>query len=141
MQTILLLCMAAGIVLLCIHSIILYKRINRFNKRFEQKFLIQNQFNRHFNERLINREEPERSQHVRRFLANGIVLLVLFSFFSSCNPSEKTAATQIPNYTEVNIEGCEYFLYPVTHGYSSLTHKGNCSNPIHYSSNSNTEKR
>lgn len=35
------------------------------------------------------------------------------------------------NYKLLIIENCEYFQWNVTHGYMSITHKGNCSNPIH----------
>ncbi|WP_375415794.1 hypothetical protein [uncultured Hymenobacter sp.] len=36
-----------------------------------------------------------------------------------------------PDYRVVTIEGCEYLRVEVTHGYATLTHKGNCRNPIH----------
>jgi len=32
---------------------------------------------------------------------------------------------------QVTIEGCEYLKMRSYSGYFSLTHKGNCSNPIH----------
>lgn len=66
-----------------------------------------------------------------RVLAGGLIFFFLVSGLISCAPKEEIPIATIPNYTIVNIEGCEYFLYPVTHGYSSMTHKGNCSNPIH----------
>lgn len=36
-----------------------------------------------------------------------------------------------PDYNIVIIDGCEYLRLEHTHGYASLTHKGNCKNPIH----------
>jgi len=35
------------------------------------------------------------------------------------------------NHTTVMIEGCEYLFMLVKGGYTAVTHKGNCSNPIH----------
>lgn len=38
---------------------------------------------------------------------------------------------QKDGYSVIVIEGCEYIESPTSHGFFCLTHKGNCSNPIH----------
>lgn len=32
----------------------------------------------------------------------------------------------------ISIEGCEYLVVGTYYNYSTLVHKGNCKNPIHY---------
>ena len=41
------------------------------------------------------------------------------------------AKYELKNPKTVTIEGCEYFKLGVRYS-RALTHKGNCSNPIHY---------
>lgn len=38
---------------------------------------------------------------------------------------------EVPDYTVIEIDSCEYLKLEVTHSYATLTHKGNCKNPIH----------
>lgn len=38
---------------------------------------------------------------------------------------------EVPEYTVIEIDSCEYLKLEVTHSYATLTHKGNCKNPIH----------
>lgn len=66
-------------------------------------------------------------------------LLVLFSIaILSCDKIQeksldnvKKIRESVPEYTIVVIDECEYLRLEHTHGYASLTHKGNCKNPIH----------
>ncbi len=57
----------------------------------------------------------------------GLVLLMFAIGYGINNTNEKNTT----NPTVVTIEGCEYFSLTQYYGYVTLTHKGNCSNPIH----------
>lgn len=52
-----------------------------------------------------------------------IIMLIVFSMISC-----KRRTTSIGDYPVVTHEGCEYFLNSYGPG---ISHKGNCSNPIH----------
>ena len=77
-------------------------------------------------------------------------IILLFGLFTSCNLQNDK--TEIENSTKSSIEqeiksipenklsvivydGCEYIIYKedkdANSSYSFMTHKGNCSNPIH----------
>ncbi|TND07924.1 MAG: hypothetical protein FD123_2732 [Bacteroidetes bacterium] len=66
-----------------------------------------------------------------------IIPALLFLFLAACSGGgEKTSIDSVQSnykfvYTVVTIEGCEYFRYQGAHGFLSLEHKGNCSNPVH----------
>ncbi len=67
-----------------------------------------------------------------------IRMVVILSMLVSCQDyrQEQTAAYEEklnnpPPYRVVVVEGCQYLRFETTHGYAGLTHKGNCSNPIH----------
>ncbi|MFC0185945.1 hypothetical protein SAMN04515674_113105 [Pseudarcicella hirudinis] len=71
-------------------------------------------------------------------MRSAIFLLFISSFILSCDQLSHNNNEAIdkkrklpPDYTIVQIEGCEYFRIENTHGYANLTHKGNCKNPIH----------
>ena len=60
-----------------------------------------------------------------------IVLLLTLIFTSSCSQNVKRSSTKYvidgSKVDEIEIEGCQYLNYAHT-----ITHKGNCKNPIHY---------
>ena len=70
---------------------------------------------------------------MKRFFAFSIISF--FFVFSSCMQS--SGSLPVGNGYKVRmIDGCQYIEYeyglPATQGYSySITHKGNCINPIH----------
>lgn len=74
-----------------------------------------------------------------RWLALSLSLGLAVSLGTGCEepPSsrgrriEEARRTVPPDYRVVTIEGCEYLRVEVTHGYATLTHKGNCRNRIH----------
>lgn len=66
-----------------------------------------------------------------------IVVIFALTLALACNPAptgEKTTDSG-KGYSVKVIDGCEYievsFALGVQSGYYSLTHKGNCKNPIH----------
>lgn len=74
-----------------------------------------------------------------------ILAALLIGMMGSC--TEPTVASKSTNYTVPKgsgeasspmkicvIEGCEYFICNTYHG-AVITHKGNCSNPIHKGGN------
>lgn len=73
---------------------------------------------------------------MRLYLPLGLLALVLCG---SCEESpasrdkrEAEERRQVPpDYRVVMVDGCEYLRFEVTHGYATLTHKGNCRNLIH----------
>lgn len=65
-------------------------------------------------------------------------LLILFVFavialgFSACTKGyELTNQNSFDEYEVIDIDGCEYIMYSSSYGYLQVTHKGDCSNPIH----------
>ena len=67
-----------------------------------------------------------------------LISILLIGFISSCTERNvKTSQSKIVVQSGndpleiVIIEGCEYFKNPNSYGYFTLTHKGNCKNPIH----------
>lgn len=56
-------------------------------------------------------------------LSHVAYLLLVAGIVSSCNTATTAKESQI-------IEGCEYIVSKNSYG-NSLTHKGNCNNPIH----------
>ncbi len=62
-------------------------------------------------------------------------LLLIVILFASCSPNGKEKVIEDNNtkprhdYKVVIIDRCEYI--EVADGYYSLTHKGDCNNPIH----------
>ena len=54
-----------------------------------------------------------------------VFYLVLATVFTGCNDGKSNISSSI-----TTIEGCEYFVNENAYG-NSITHKGNCSNPIH----------
>jgi secreted PhoX family phosphatase len=71
---------------------------------------------------------------MKKILLSAMVLMVLTSCGESSVTTKvtnhKLGATGSIRLTDVEIEGCEYFFCERTNGII-LTHKGNCSNPIH----------
>ncbi len=71
---------------------------------------------------------------MKKILLSGMVLTSLASCgessVSSKETNHKLGATGSILLRDVEIEGCEYFFCEKTNGII-LTHKGNCSNPIH----------
>lgn len=73
------------------------------------------------------------------------ILTVCLLAFLSCKNVDKTNTAELkknPDVTVINIDGCEYIqVWVESYNYSTygggwyvkyaLTHKGNCSNPIH----------
>lgn len=73
---------------------------------------------------------------MNRFLLLGLLLALSLAGCEESPTSrgrriEEARRTVPPDYRVVEIEGCEYLRVEVTHGYATLTHKGNCRNPIH----------
>jgi len=73
-----------------------------------------------------------------KFMKNFLLAVIIFLLALGCgvNPSPKTDSRKEigENYAVVIIDGCEYieFDYGVLQNrVYSLTHKGNCKNPIH----------
>ena len=75
-------------------------------------------------------------ESMRLYLPISLLALVL------CGGCEETPASRgkreaeerrrvLPDYRVVTVEGCEYLRFEVTHGFATLTHKGNCRNSIH----------
>ena len=67
-----------------------------------------------------------------------IHFLLLIGLLTTCQESHKIEVALIqqekhtaPRFEVVEIDGCEYLRFDVTHGYATLCHKGNCKNPIH----------
>lgn len=66
-----------------------------------------------------------------------LIAVMLIGMISSCTKKNvKTTPTEIvidgnSSVEVITIEGCEYFKVYSSYGYFSLTHKGNCKNPIH----------
>lgn len=62
-----------------------------------------------------------------------IALLLLFIMVSCNSPSNATTKNNGDiEYKIIEIEGCEYIWYKETfESGQTLTHKGNCKNPIH----------
>lgn len=62
----------------------------------------------------------------------GVMLLITVVSPKPSNESISGQASQISlGEKEVVIDGCEYFKVPSYGQYYTLTHKGNCKNPIH----------
>ncbi len=83
-----------------------------------------------FNVRTEMIERKNGSPYARYTL---LVLLMALSF--SCTTPTGEKRVEKDGYSVVTIDGCEYievtFCAGCNNGYYSLTHKGNCSNPIH----------
>ncbi len=66
------------------------------------------------------------------YLKSLIILLVLA--MAGCNTPRGERTTK-DGYSIIKIDGCEYIevkdFLGANNGYYSLTHKGDCSNPIH----------
>lgn len=68
---------------------------------------------------------------MRLLMLFGLVLML------GCQEARKPAGERLTKdgYSVIVIEGCEYievrYWLGLDSGYYSLTHKGNCSNPIH----------
>lgn len=64
-----------------------------------------------------------------------ITFLLLLAFCSGCGREDTAKAKEptdnIVKFKIVIIDGCQYFNWIDRYGYGSLTHKGNCNNPIH----------
>ena len=65
------------------------------------------------------------------FYSGAILLMLLLNacHHEPSGPEEEIAS--VPDYTMVEIQGCEYMRFLTTHEFAVLTHKGNCKNPIH----------
>jgi len=65
------------------------------------------------------------------------LLLIAATCFIGCsydNGNDKSIKGEINGLYDLKviiIDGCEYFKYRTYMGYLSITHKGNCNNPIH----------
>lgn len=70
-------------------------------------------------------------------LGLGVSLLLSACGSPTPSPDPATAASEQavmsdhPPYRVVLLDSCEYIRLDVAHGYATLTHKGNCRNPIH----------
>lgn len=65
-----------------------------------------------------------------------LVALFSIAFMTACQPTPngQSRTTTTDNYSIVVIDGCEYVEYDkgvLDQRVYSLTHKGNCKNPIH----------
>ena len=74
----------------------------------------------------------------QKLMKKIILIALLIGVVSSCTERNvKTSPTKIvieSGYDPlevVTIEGCEYFKTYTAHHFFTLTHKGNCKNPIH----------
>jgi hypothetical protein len=132
MQTILLSGIAVALVLLCIMVIYTRNEMKKFQERTERKFDLQNKINRHFRDR-FHEAEKNAPRDNQKFLSRKFpAALLIFSAlaFTACATEEPQPETT-PTLTVITLEGCQYYSYPTTHGYTAIEHKGNCSNPIH----------
>ncbi len=74
---------------------------------------------------------------MKSLISKSLLVLLSFAIISCDQIQEKSLENvqkikeSVPEYTVVVIDGCEYLRLEHTHGYASLTHKGNCKNPIH----------
>ena len=65
-----------------------------------------------------------------KLIAVALLALVL----TTCDDTPKGATAQRENYTIKTIDGCEYIEFDsgiLDQRVYSLTHKGNCKNPVH----------
>jgi hypothetical protein len=58
-----------------------------------------------------------------------IIIICCCFIFVSCRKIEGTQ-TENREYVIITIDGCQY-IKPIYESSSTLTHKGNCNNPIH----------
>lgn len=60
------------------------------------------------------------------------LILFLIALASSCSRGDRLKNTnEFSRYEIIKIDNCEYINWGVSYGYMNITHKGNCSNPIH----------
>jgi hypothetical protein len=65
---------------------------------------------------------------MKNLLKYGFIAFVIC--LSSCTEGGKTTIKNRDDFNILIFEDCEY-IYNIYSGYKSLTHKGNCNNPIH----------
>ena len=74
---------------------------------------------------------------------NRMLLIFLLTFAACSDPEEVIRQKQEkekqeslpPQYTVIEIDGCEYFRSYSTHNYVHITHNGNFKNPVHCTNN------
>ena len=64
---------------------------------------------------------------MKNLIKYGFIAFVIC--FSSCR-GDVTVTKEDTNFNTVVVDSCEYFYSPFE-GLKSITHKGNCKNPIH----------
>ncbi len=81
------------------------------------------------NNRNENRENVMKADW-RKWVDTVMVLILFLVFIFTlwiCSQVE-WVERQIPEYTVVIVDGCEYLKVKTSHGHRTLTHKGNCNN-------------
>lgn len=91
-----------------------------------------------------------------KLILNILMVAVIYIFCNSCSDKvkkeedsilEKTTENDLHNITKGDVEiiiidGCEYIVYKETDGankaFGFMSHKGNCTNPIHIYNNIDT---
>jgi len=60
----------------------------------------------------------------------NIILIIGVLLLASCHRGGDIIKEDMEEFNTIIVEDCEY-IYDATIGLRSLTHKGNCKNPIH----------
>ena len=63
-------------------------------------------------------------------IAFGFLIISFTIMYYTGNQRQKIA--QAGQFQTTTIEGCQYFMCPSYYAYYVLSHKGNCTNKIHY---------
>lgn len=64
-----------------------------------------------------------------------VLLFPLWAFFNTIKAQPIANKKPILEYTETNIEGCQYLVCRTYMGFETLCHKGNCTNHVVFKTN------
>lgn len=62
-------------------------------------------------------------------LVIALLILAAMALLAGCNPNKPVKNDESLSIHETTIDGCQYYV--IWDESRSLTHKGNCNNPIH----------